>query len=182
MIKKFANGGIYSEHVGIDKTGSDYKLVRHIGIEFARMGENVKAVPRLHFKSKEYYEVYSTLIGTRYERKCPDILAGNKFYEVESYTPPFKRDKISGMLGKGLRQSPNIVIDNNKGASDRIIKKAIFNRIRICQHIDEVWLYEKGKIRLLFKSNRGSELPTAMCKSAELPSNKILALQRYKKY
>ena len=170
-VKEFASGGIYSEHINIDKEKSDYKLVKKIGIEFSKMGENVKTVPRLHYKSEEYNIIYGALIGTKYERKCPDILVGSKFYEVESYKPPFKRDKISGMFSNGLKQSPNIVINNNKGASDRIFKRTIHNRISIGQKINEVWLYEKGKIRMIYKSSRGVKLPPTMCKSAELPSN-----------
>jgi len=150
-VKAFKNGGKYFEHELIDKKKSDYKLVKNIGIEFARLGKKVKATPLVHFKSDEYQSIYKRLIGTKYERKCPDLLINGNFYEVESYTPPFKRDKISGMFTKGLKQSSNIIINNTKGASDRHIKKIIHDRIRIGQSIDEVWLYEKGNIRLFYK-------------------------------
>ena len=125
--------------------------VKNIGIEFARLGKEVKAMPVLHFKSSEYQTIYKSLIGTKYYRKCPDLLIDGKFYEVENYLPPFNKDKINGMLTKGLKQSSNIIINNTKGAADRYIKRMIYKRLHIGQDIDEVWLYGKGKIRLLFK-------------------------------
>ena len=150
-IKEFSNGGVYSEYKGIDKSKSDYKLVKNIGIEFARMGEEVKTTPKLHFKSIEYQQIYRLLIGTKYYGKCPDILVGSKFFEVESYVPPLSKRKVDNMFTRGLSQSNNIVIDNSKGITDRRLKKIINNRIRLGQNINEVWLYEKGKIRLLYK-------------------------------
>jgi hypothetical protein len=42
------------------------------------------------------------------------------------------------------------MIDNTKGASDRIIRKAIMARLKIGTDINEVWLYEKGYKRLFF--------------------------------
>ncbi len=58
------------------------------------------------------------------------------------------------MLSHGFKQSPYLVINNNKGASDRYITKVINDRIKdknFQYDIKEVWLYEKGKIRLLYK-------------------------------
>jgi len=150
-VKNFKNGGVYSEHIAIDKKKSDYKMVKNVGIEFARLGEQVKALSDVHFLSEEYKQIYAALLDTKYFKKCPDLLVGEVFYEIKSYDPPFKSDKIGGMLGKGLKQSSYIVINNNKGATDRYIKKVIYQRIAIGQDINEVWLYEKGKIRILYK-------------------------------
>ena len=55
------------------------------------------------------------------------------------------------MLAHGLLQANRIIIDNTKGAADRIIRKAILARLRIGTNIDEVWLYEKGNRRLFFR-------------------------------
>lgn len=51
--------------------------------------------PRLHFKSSEYRQVYSKLLGTIYENKCPDFDIDDVFYEYEGYIPPFKTRKVS---------------------------------------------------------------------------------------
>ncbi|MDR2232215.1 MAG: hypothetical protein LBE56_03710 [Tannerella sp.] len=173
IVKEFANGGAYCEHIGIDKSKHDYRLVKKVGIEFARLGEKVKANPVLHLKSKEYDIIYGALKGTKYYGKNPDLQVGNKFYEVESYIRPFKKDKISGMLSRGLKQSPNLIIDNNKGTSARFIMKIIFDRIRLKQNINEIWLFEKSKLTILYKKAEGEQSPPAMCKSVELPSNQI---------
>ena len=151
IIKTFKNRGIFKEHISIDKAQSDYAIVKNVGIEFARLGKSVEATPVLHFKSTEYTEIYSALEGTKYYRKCPDLIINGKFYEVEGFIPPFSKKKIKNMLTHGVLQSNNIVLNNNKGASDRYIIKLIYQRIRLGQDINEVWLYEKGKIRMLYK-------------------------------
>jgi hypothetical protein len=149
-VKTFKNGGLLQEHTLLDKKKSDYTLVKNIGLDFAKAGEKVKLTPQVHFKSEEYKQIYGKLEGTKYARKCPDLLVGGKFYEVEGYKPPFKKEKINGMVSKGLKQSPYIIINNTKGASDRYIRKIIFDHIRSGSEVKEVWLYEKGKIRKLY--------------------------------
>ncbi|MDR2652797.1 MAG: hypothetical protein LBC68_10895 [Prevotellaceae bacterium] len=149
--KEFKNGGKFSIHTEVDKVQNDYKLINNIGIEFARMGKQVKATPILHFKSDEYKKIYGSLTETKYANKCPDLLVDGKFYEIEGFKPPFKKEKLSNMLKRGLAQSDRLIINNTKGASDRYIKKLIYDRIKKGQAIEEVWLYEKGKIRLLYK-------------------------------
>jgi len=153
-VKTFKNGGIFKEHISIDKKQSDYIIIKNIGIEFARLGKSVEVTPVLHYKSYEYAIIYGTLQGTKYYRKCPDLLIDGQFYEFENYIPPFKKKKISNMINKGSIQSSRIIINNNKGASDRYIRRNIFERLQdknFDRDINELWLYEKGKIRLLYK-------------------------------
>ena len=152
--KQYENGGKVLIPKNIYKKGSDYKQLVNIANLFAKKGETVRLNPAVHFKSSEYKQIYGALIGTVYERKCPDLKIGDLFYEYESFEPPFRKKKISSMITKGTRQSSRIIIDNNKGASDRFIRDNIYMRLKdktFKYDIDEVWLYEKGKIRLLFK-------------------------------
>jgi SPP1 gp7 family putative phage head morphogenesis protein len=147
VVKTFKNGGTYSEHILIDKTKPDYKMVKNVGIEFARNGEHVKLLPKVHIKSSGYKNIYGALEGTKYFKKCPDLLINGKFYEVESFTPPISKKKLGNMLSRGLKQSNNIIINNNKGMNHRYIEKAIYHRVNnLKQNINEVWIYEKGKI------------------------------------
>lgn len=148
---KFKNGGKLYIHPDADKNKSDYKAIKRMALQFARKGHEVKITPRAHFKSEEYREIYGNLIGTRYERKCPDFEVNGKFYEYESYVRPWTKKKVGRMLSHGLEQSPYIVIDNNSGCSDRYLRKVIFDRVRQNANIQEVWVYEKGTIRLLYK-------------------------------
>lgn len=153
-VKTFENGGNVKIHQNVNKKASDYKDIYNISMEFAKMGKKTAILPNVHFKSKEYKNIFGALEGTPYHQKCPDFKVGNKFYEYESYTTPFKKRKISNMLSHGFKQSPYLVINNNKGASDRYITKVINDRIKdknFQYDIKEVWLYEKGKIRLLYK-------------------------------
>ena len=150
LYKKFENGGEIEIMNGYEKK-ADHNNLLSISRFFAQKGDNVKITTDIHFKDEKYKQVFDALIGTKYDRKCPDLIINEKYYEYESYIPPFKKDKISGMFSKGLKQSSNIIINNTKGASDRYIMKIIYQRIRLGQEINEVWLYEKGEVRLFFK-------------------------------
>ena len=150
MYKKFKNSGKIEIIDGYKKK-TDHSDLISISRFFAQKGDSVKITTDIHFKDEKYKEVFGALIGTKYERKCPDLIINGKFYEYESYLPPFKSDKLYRMLSRGLSQSSHIIINNNKGTSHRYIKNAIGNRIRLGQKIDEVWVYEKGKNTLLYK-------------------------------
>jgi hypothetical protein len=91
------------------------------------------------------------LMNTKYERKCPDLLIDDKFYEYEGFEKPWKKEKVRRMVSHGMKQSARMIINNTKGASDRFIRQAIVARINVGATIMEVWLYEKGRKRLLFK-------------------------------
>ena len=154
VYKQYENGGKVLMPKSIDKKGTDYKPLINIANLFAKEGKVVKLTSVIHFKSEEYKKTYGSLIGTMYERKCPDLQIDGLFYEFENYIPPFNKKKISHMIKKGLEQSSRIIINNTKGAADRFINRLIYNRINnknINAEIDEVWLYEKGRLRRLFK-------------------------------
>lgn len=155
-LKRYESGGKVQVQELVNKKASDYKDIFNICEEFAKIGKTAKILPSVHFKSEEYAALFGALEGTPYYRKCPDFKIGDKFFEYETFEPPFRKRKISNMLSHGAKQSPYIVIDNNKGASDRYIKKAIIDRIKdknFTYYIKEVWIYEKGKIRLLYKGS-----------------------------
>ena len=153
IVKAFKSGGSVKIMHGVDKYKPDYKPILTLASLFAKEGKKAKILTSCHFKSEEYQIVFGPLIGTKYERKCPDLLIDDKFYEYEGFEKPWNRRKIKNMLAHGIIQSSRIIIDNNKGASDRIIRKAIMARLKIGTSIDEVWLYEKGHKRLFFANN-----------------------------
>lgn len=152
VAKTYKNGGELLIHPDVDKKKSDYKDIYTIANQFAKIGKEVKVTPSVHFKSDAYKEIYGSLIGTKYDRKCPDLQVGDTFYEYESFVKPFKKEKIKAMISHGLKQSSRIIINNTKGANDRFINRSIRTRIAQGLKIDEVWLYEKGKIRLIYKN------------------------------
>ena len=153
--KQYENGGKVLVPKNINKKASDYKSLINIANLFAKDGKVVRLTPTVHFKSIEYEEIYGSLIGTVYERKCPDLQIDGLLYEFENYTPPFRKKKISHMISQGTKQAPRIIINNTKGASDRFIRDNIYKRIKdktFNMEIEEVWLYEKGELRLFYKN------------------------------
>ena len=150
ITKAFAGGGMVSTMRGVDKSKPDFKIISNLANLFAKEGHEVWILANVHFKSKEYEVVFGKLTGTKYERKCPDLLIDGVFYEYEGFEKPWNRRKIKNMLAHGFLQSSRIIIDNTKGASDRLIRKSIMARLRIGTNINEVWLYEKGYKRLFF--------------------------------
>ena len=154
IYKRYENGGQVLIHSEVIRNQSDYKDLLTIANIFAKEGKLATITCPVHFKSAEYKEIFGLLIGTPYERKCPDLKIGELFYEYENFMPPFKKKKISHMIRKGAEQSSRIMINNNKGASDRYIVRNVYERLKdknFIYDIEELWVYEKGKVRLLFK-------------------------------
>ncbi|MDR1865770.1 MAG: hypothetical protein LBR08_09415 [Bacteroidales bacterium] len=108
---------------------SDHRDLITVAGDLARQGKIVQITTNPHFKDAAYERVFGGLKGTVYERKCPDLIIDGVFYEYESFESPFKKEKISNMISKGIKQSSRIVINNNRGGSDRRIKKNINNRV-----------------------------------------------------
>ena len=152
--KTYEGGGRVLIMNGVDKSKPDYKAILTLATLFAKDGSIARILTSCHFKSQEYKTIFGALMGTKYERKCPDLLIDDKFYEYEGFEKPWNRRKIKNMLAHGLLQSSRIVIDNNKGASDRIIRKGIMARLKIGSSIKEVWLYEKGRKRLFYRNGK----------------------------
>ena len=151
--KRYKNGGKVLIHSEVNRKQSDFTDLLSIANVFAKGGKVVALTPRVHYKSDEYKEIYGSLIGTIYERKCPDLKIGEHFYEYERFSHPFKKKKISNMISQDVKQSSRIIINNNKGASDRYIRDNIYKRLKdktFNYNICELWLYEKGKTRLFF--------------------------------
>ena len=131
---------------GFDYSKPDAKDLMHIAECFASSGRDVVLLKPIHYKSVEYIQVYGPLMGTRYERKCPDMMIDGQYYEYESYTRPWRKRKLSNMITSGLRQSDRIILDNRDGVSIRQINRAIRARLNINAQIKEVWVYDGDSI------------------------------------
>lgn len=154
LYKRFESGGSVWLMRGLEKSKPDFKDLLTIAQCFARSGYEVCLLIPVHYKDPLYSQVFGELIGTRYYRKCPDLLINGMFYEYESYSAPWTKRKVSHMLSSGMKQSSRLIIDNNKGASDRHIRKLIQARLHLNAPLDEVWLYERGEVRHIYKNNR----------------------------
>ena len=158
VICKFKSGGVVYSMKGMDKSREDYHDLVSISKAFAKMGREVFILSPVHYKDPNYALVFGNLIGTRYYRKCPDLLVDGLYFEYESYKAPWTKRKVSHMLSSGMKQSSRLIINNNKGASDRHIRKLIQARLHLNAPLDEVWIYEKGEIRLIYKKQQGGKL------------------------
>ena len=157
LLKSFRGKGAVYIMSGVDRTASDYADLLSIGYYFAKRGSTVKILAPTHYKDPLYHKFFGALIGTVYFRKCPDLLIDGEFYEYESYIRPFKSQKISHMIKRGAEQAGRIIIDNNKGASDRFIINMILKRLNdknMKNEIHELYVYEKGAVRLLFRNKK----------------------------
>ena len=131
---------------GLDLSKPDSTDLIHIAECFARMGCEVVILHPVHYKSPEYAAIYGALIGTKYERKCPDLLIDGHYYEYESYVRPWAKRKLSNMITDGLRQSDRIILDNRDGASFRQILRSVHARLNINAPIKEVWVYDGDSV------------------------------------
>ena len=151
---KFESGGVLYVMDGLDKDASDYNDIMAIGRRFAELGNLVQVLDNIHFKNQDYEKYFGSLIGTEYYKKCPDLRIGNKLYEYEGFVGSWSKRKLSRMLSHGAKQSPFLIIKNTRGCSDRFILKSIHDRLKDKSYhhgIKEVWVYEKGKVRLVYE-------------------------------
>ena len=145
LYKAFPSGGKVFLMNGLDKTSSDYNDLLSIACCFARAGREVRVLAPVHFRDPLYVRVFGSLIGTRYERKCPDLLIDGVFFEYESFIRPFSPGKISDMLTRGSLQSDSIIIDlRDSSTQPHHIKRQIINKLRdpsFERSITNVWSY-----------------------------------------
>lgn len=144
--RQYDTGGEVLIMDGVDYSKPDTIDILHIADCFARMGCKVMAPVPIHFKSDLYPIVFGGLMGTRYERKCPDLVIDGKYFEYESYVRPWNKRKLSNMLSDGLRQSSRLILDNRDGTSVRQILRAIHARLNVNANIDEIWIYDGDSV------------------------------------
>ena len=101
LHKQFPSGGKIWLMLGLESSGSDYEDILAIANCLAESGHEVKVLRAVHYKDPLYHEVFGELIGTRYYRKCPDLLVDGEFVEYESYTSDQPKNAFRNMLHNG---------------------------------------------------------------------------------
>lgn len=136
----------------VDRNDSDFQKLNQIATFFAReQGAEVILTPKMSRPPKFWYEcVYSSLIGTKYEGKCPDLYINGIWYEHEGFTSSNPKNAFRNMLNDGMKQSNRLVIDR-PNLTDAYMKRVIRQRIKDGQDIEEIWVKEDSNIRLLYK-------------------------------
>lgn len=110
LYKQYPNGGKIWLMSGYAETGSDYKDILAIAECLANSGREVKVLRAVHYKDPLYHKVFGGLIGTRYYRKCPDLLIDGHFVEYESYQTTQPKKAFRNMLHNGLEQSDCLIM------------------------------------------------------------------------
>lgn len=153
LYHEYKSGGSVWLMKRLNPFACDYNDLLSIARIWAQGGREVIILAPVHFKDELYPIVFGPLIGTRYDWKCPDLLVDGLYYEYESFTSPWKKSKLSNMLKNGLKQAPRLIIDNNKGCSLRFYRNRIKSRENKNDSLVELWIYEKGNLKCLFKRN-----------------------------
>lgn len=154
LYEQFSGKGSVYLMSGLDKTNSDYNDLLSIACLFAKKGITAKVLSPIHFKDPKYHEVFGTLIGTEYYRKCPDLQIDGVYYEYESYERPFEMEKIERMISRGAKQSGDIVIDIRESSAT---KRAVNNKIQRLKRqksfhsaINSVWIYDGETVEVVY--------------------------------
>jgi hypothetical protein len=135
-----------------EKNQSDYDDRVRAAKHFAdNLKKDVIITPKVHVKDTLYDKIYGTLKGTKYYGKCPDLLIGDQFYEIESFTGTIPKRAFSNMMKHGLKQSDRLII-KDCGVSVSYMLRSIFGR----KDITEVWLLKEHQLEQIY-NNQGTK-------------------------
>lgn len=142
----------------VSSSDNDYKKLIQIAEHFALKGSNVILTPKMKRPPEfEYSKYYRTLIGTKYDGKCPDLNVDGEWYEHEGFISNNPKNAFRNMIKDGLLQSNRLVIDK-PDLTERFMKRGLYNRINNGEDIEEIWLrYQDGEIKLLLKKTDGQQ-------------------------
>lgn len=149
--KQYTNGGKVQVHQLVNPADSDYEKLIHVADFFAKQGKSAKLTPKMSRPQKFVYQnIYHSLMGTKFEGKCPDLLIDGKWYEHEGFISDNPKRAFRNMLNDGLKQSDRLIIDK-PDLTEAYMKRVIYQRIKDGQRITEVWLKEGEKLEVLYK-------------------------------
>lgn len=152
LYEQYPNGGKIWLMLGLEKTtGSDYDDILTIARFLAKSGHEVKVLHAIHYKDPLYREVFGELIGTRYYRKCPDLLVDGIFVEYESYKTDQPKKAFRNMLHNGLAQSDNIIL-RQCNLTVGYMSQQIHGQILDGIPVSSVWIFNGKEVRLLYNT------------------------------
>ena len=151
LYKQFPSGGTIWQMLGFDETGTDYDDILAVADCLAESGHEVKILHAVHYRDPVYRKVFGELIGTRYYRKCPDLLVDGEFVEYESYTSNQPKNALRNMLHNGLTQSDSVII-RQSNLTDGYMLRAIQGYLQNGFSISKIQLFNGQYIRTLYKT------------------------------
>lgn len=140
----------------VNHDDSDFEKLKQVAEFFAKDGAESVLTPKMSRPPKFRYEcVYSSLVGTKYEGKCPDLRIDGIWFEHEGFTSSNPKNAFRNMMRDGLLQSNRIIIDR-PDLTERYMRRSIIGRVERGEDIQEVWLRESdGSLTLLYKKTDG---------------------------
>ena len=151
LYRKHPSGGTIWIMLGLEQTSSDYDDILAIADCLAEKGHEVKILHAVHYKDPLYRVVFGELIGTRYYRKCPDLLVDGIYVEYESYKTERPKNAFRNMLHNGLMQSDTIIL-RQCNLTDGYMLRTIGGYINNGYLISRVLLFDGVKVRDLYKT------------------------------
>ena len=149
LYKQYSNGGKIWLMLGTDSSESDYNDILAVAECLASDGHEVKILHAVHYKDLIYREVFGELIGTKYYRKCPDLLVDGDFVEYESYKSNQPKNAFRNMLHNGLAQSDSVIL-RHCNLSDGYMLQQIQGKMKNGITVSNIWIYNGLGIRLLY--------------------------------
>ena len=156
VIEALNNGHVHVSSLVSDKD-SDYDKLMDVAKFFANEGREVFLTPKkrrgLIF---DYDYFYSSLKGTKYYGKCPDLKVITEtgetlWYEHEGFISSNPKNAFRNMMKDGLIQSNRLIIDRPQ-LTERFMLRSIIGRVDRGEEIEEVWIRERnGNLTLLYK-------------------------------
>jgi hypothetical protein len=154
LFEYYPSSGIIEIFNCVNRTDSDFNSLLQICRFFAEQGRHCIILPKsLHYKSQAYYNVFGKLFGTKYERKCPDLLIDGEFYEHEGYISESGKKAFRNMMNRGLTQSSKIIIEDCK-VTNAYILRSVLGKQKIGIEIDELWILFQKEVKLFYKTEK----------------------------
>ena len=151
LYKQFPSGGTIWRMLGFDETGTDYDDILAVAECLAENGHEVKILHAVHYKDPLYRKVFGELIGTRYYRKCPDLLVNGEFVEYESYTSNQPKNALRNMLHNGLAQSDRVII-RHCNLTDGYVIQQVRGQIQNGVPVLGIWAFDGKKVKLIYNT------------------------------
>lgn len=153
VLATFPNNGSVTVYNVIDRTTADYGRILNCALFFARQGKNVIITPKVDvpYKNSAYNKIYSTLKGTAYFGKCPDLHINTDWYEHEGFSGNNPKRSFRNMCNHGFKQSDKIIIEDC-GLSDGYMLRSLEGQIKAGTKVSELWVHSNNEYRQVFKT------------------------------
>ena len=151
ILEKYPNGGSVVVYNAVDRYTEDFQRILSCAQFFAKQGKEVILPPKVDvpYKNTAYDKIFSSLKGTSYYGKCPDMCVEGVWYEHEGYKTDNQKHALKNMLKHGLLQSDRIVIED-VCLTERYILDRIKGKVHEGKLVSEVWIRKGRELVLVY--------------------------------